>query len=293
RATRVDHGIADGGGLRRPPGVLMVHESGAATRAFSLFAMMAVIGCRPDLDVGDSSLTSVRILAVRAEPAEARPGIQATYEALVAAPDATNGSEPILWRWCPAPKPAAENNVVSTGCLDAANLLPAGRGSMVSATTPANACSLFGPDTPPGGFRPRDADTTGGYFAPLRADGDGADPTFYLARITCNLAEAPTDIAAAYARDYSPNKNPHLLPLIARVAGTEVSLDAIAPGAKVELTGNWPLEDAEDYVSFDPASQTLTNRRESMRASWLASGGRFETATTGRGEDDLASTTGN
>src|SRR5262249_17820382 len=259
----------------------------------SHFAMFLLIGCRPDLDVDDSSVTAVRVLAVRAEPAEARPGVNATYQALVADPNASNALRSALWRWCTAPKPPAENNVVSSGCFDAANLLPAGTGEMVSAMTPANACSLFGPDTPPGGFRPRDADITGGYFVPLRVDIDGADPTFYLARILCNLAEAPTDIAAEFARDYAPNQNPHLLPLAAYIPGTTVTLDTIAPGSRVEFTVSWPPEDAERYLWFDRASQTLTHRRESMRVSWFATAGRFDTESTGRTEEDTSTSSAN
>jgi len=262
-------------------------------KRIAVLAVTSVIACRPDLDSGEAAVTSVRVLAVRAEPAEARPGVQATYQALVADPSASNASESILWRWCTAPKPPSENNVVSSTCLDPVNLVPAGSGAMVLATTPANACSLFGPDTPPGDFRPRDADVTGGYYAPIRADIAGADPTFYLARIICNLAEAPTDIAAAYARDYPANKNPHLLPLGARVDGREASFDAIAAGSSVELTAAWSVEDAEVYVSFDRASQTLKARRESMRVSWYSTAGQFETGSTGRAEDDPVTTTQN
>ena len=259
-------------------------------RTLALAMAASLLACRPDLGPSDSLVSSVRVLAVRATPPEAKPGTHATYEALVVGPE-DDGAAPLLWRWCRAPKPLAENNVVSPSCLEASSLSPAGFGMPLDAVSPVDACSLFGPDTPPGGFRPRDADETGGYYAPLRLDVDGVAPAFYLARIVCNLAEAPTDVASQLAHDYVPNANPHLASIVARVDGNEVTLDAVRVNAAVVLEASWSAEDAETFVYFDRESQVLSTQRESMRVAWHATSGRFETESTGRAADDRATTT--
>lgn len=252
----------------------------------------AIAACRPDLGPADSLVTAPRILAIQGEPPEVKPGAPASYTALVASAGRSVAGAPILWRWCLAPKPVVENGAVSTGCLEASSLAAAGTGPAVSAVTPANACALFGPDTPPGGLRPHDPDSTGGYYQPLRAD-LGASTTFDLARVLCNLASAPADVATQYARDYAPNANPHLLPLVATVGGAAASFDAVSPGASVHLEAGWLAADAETYAYFDPAAQSLVTRRESMRVAWYASAGVLDTESTGRAEDDPSTVTDN
>ncbi|MBV9945390.1 MAG: hypothetical protein JOZ69_00910 [Myxococcales bacterium] len=252
---------------------------------------MLVSSCRPDLGADDALVTAARVLAVRAEPAEAKPGMQATYTAFVAAPEDANSGGVPLWRWCAAPKPLAENDVVSAACLSPASLVAAGSGEVIRSATPTDACALFGPDPPPGGFRPRDPDGTGGYYQPLRVDLLGASPVFALVRVTCHLAGAPADVATAFDSAYVPNTNPHLLPLTATAGGATVDFGAIQVGAHVRLEASWPPADAESYVDFDSASQAITARRESMRVAWHVSAGALDAEATGRDEDDPATST--
>ncbi|HZU81467.1 MAG TPA: hypothetical protein VE987_01050 [Polyangiaceae bacterium] len=255
--------------------------------------LLLFAGCKPDLGPDDSLVTSARILAVKAEPPEAKPGSSATYTALVASPAGTADDAAIAWRWCVAPKSPAENDIVSTACLGGAALLPAGDGQSVTAASPSDGCELFGPDTPPGGFRPRDPDPTGGYYQPLRGDLAGSPPVFDLTRILCSLAVAPADLASEYARQYVPNANPHLQPLVARIGGAIVALDAIARASRVELEASWSPADAETYTFFDSSSQSLTTKRESMRVAWYATAGALDTESTGRAEDDPLTTSDN
>jgi hypothetical protein len=211
-----------------------------------------------------------------------------TFTPLVVGAEGTMAAPSVAWSFCTAPKPLTEDNVVSTACLDAAALVPLGRGASIAATIPANACATFGPDTPPGGFRPRDPDVTGGYYQPLRADASGAPPAFELARVRCDLANASAQAASAFAAAYVPNASPHLAPLTAARDGAPVALDAIAAGARVVFEASWPVADAETYAYFDPGSQTVTTKRESMQVAWYATDGAFDTESTGRAEDDLA-----
>lgn len=257
-------------------------------------ALLSALACKPDLGPSDGLVTAPRILAVKAEPPEAKPGTPATYTAVFAGPNGTSPPGEVVWRFCTAPKPLTDDNVVSSLCLDPSGLVLAGTGPAVVAATTGDACALFGPETPAlGGARPRDPDVTGGYYQPLRVDWAGAAPTFFLARIRCNLANAPADVAAEYARQYVPNANPHLLPLGVTVDGAVASLSAIAVGARVELEAGWPATDAETYAYFDPGSQTLSTKREAMRVSWYTSDGAFDTESTGRDEADPATTTRN
>jgi hypothetical protein len=228
------------------------------------------------------------VLAIQADPPEAKPGTMATYTALVADADGSS----LVWHFCIAPEPLTDNGSVASQSVAGASLVAVGFGSSIHAATAANACALFGPDTPPGGFRPRDADITGGYYQPLLVDGiDG--PALYMARIRCNLGGASIDVAAQYASSYVVNANPHLASLVARAANADVSLHAIPAGARVELEASWTDADAESYAYFDPASQTVVTKRESIRVAWFANAGTLDTESTGRGEGDPATTSQN
>lgn len=273
------------------------------SRARSLFIALApttallLADCKPDFGSSDSLVASPRILAVRVDPPEAVPGTQASYTALVATPGATLDAAAeradVVWRFCTAPTPVGENNVVSTACLDPASLVPAGGGLTILAATPKDACSRFGPDTPPGGFRPRDPDATGGYYQPLRLDLAGAGIAFALARVTCNLTAASADTASAFAAAYTPNANPHLLPIVATVGDRAIPLDALPAGARVNFEASWAGADAETYAYFDATSQSLATKRESIRVAWFATAGSFDSESTGRAEDDLTTTSDN
>jgi hypothetical protein len=260
-------------------------------RVIAAFVTCA-IACAPTLTSTDSLVTAPRILAVRAEPAEAKPGTTVMFSALVAAPPGVAGGAP-TWSFCVAPKPLTDDDIVSTACLGTSALLAAGGGESITAPTPSNACSLFGPDIPAGGLRPRDPDSTGGYYQPLRVDLDSFEPTFALVRIECDLANASAAMASAFAQTYVPNHNPQLLPLTASLGGMAVALDAIPVGRRVDLTAGWPASSAETYAYYDAASDTVGTKREALMLAWYASSGSVGQQATGRAGDDPATSSGN
>lgn len=248
--------------------------------------------CRPQFEERASLITQPRILAVRAEPPESARGENVTYSALVATPEGTDTTGPLQWAFCAAPKPLTENASVSTACLgNAVRPLDDGASS-ITVATPLDACQLFGPDTPPGDFRPRDADETGGYYQPLRVQALG-QTAFAFERITCNLSNAPLEVAVKLTKQYVPNRNPHLLSLRAFVDGQSQNLDALPAGSEVHFEIAWNSEDAETFVMFDPEAQQLVSRREAMRAFWYTTRGVFGQDVTGREENDTEVTAGN
>jgi len=245
-----------------------------------LAALAALAACDDGLDQRLAIVDAPRVLAVVAEPAEARPGATVTYRALVAGPEGTLDAAP-RWSYCTAPKPPTEDNAVSTGCAAGDALQPLGEAPSVTAALPADACTRFGPEVPPGNFRPRDPDPTGGFYQPIRAD---VDPliAFGLSRITCKLANTTAELSREYELRYAANRNPVLeLPGAAQLA-------TVPAHASVALTASWPAESAEPYVYFDQLAQALVQRREAMRVSWFATGGALDVDASAVGEDDPA-----
>jgi hypothetical protein len=261
-------------------------------RAAVSMAFLLALSCKPDLGERDSLVAEERILAVRTDPAEVEPGAMITASLLVASPEGTMQTPKAYWAFCATPKLTTENNAVSAECLEDGVRVIGGPSIIIAAPIPGDACSLFGPEIPPGGFRPRDADSTGGYYQPLRVTVDGL-VGFGLARIECNLANAPVDAALQFQRQYVANKNPRIGSLTAAVDGAERALDRLPAGRKIQIRVTWDAGDAESYVAFDPSTQSVVSRRESMRVSWFVTAGELDADRTGLGEADHDSFTDN
>lgn len=227
----------------------------------------ALVGCRPEVGERPSLVDSPRILAVRAEPAEAAPGQEVSYTALIAGTDAL-----VSFATCLVPKPLGDPSIVSSACL---------RDVVPSLEIPSDACARFGPEPPPGGYRPRDPDGTGGYYVPIRATLLG-DTAFHLERVTCSLGDAAVDLARTFAREYQPNHNPQ-----------KPSVDVRWTAGRATITVGWRAEDVESYLWLDREAQRLVTRRESMRVSFFADDGAFDADHRGRDEDDPATTVEN
>lgn len=263
-------------------------------RAVIILVLLA--GCRPDFGAPLSLVTAPRLAAVRFEPAEAPPGASVTATAFVVSPAGASTAAPgtpIDWSLCLVPKPTTDNDVVDPSCLQPGGTTPlATTAASLPLLLPSNACRLFGPDTPPQTAgqppaQPRAPDVTGGYYQPLRAELDGA-ATIALARIRCALAGASFDVAAAYAAEYTSNRNPSLTPLMAYVDGAPVALDAIAAGSVVTLAAGWSADSPESFPVLDSAAQALSTEREAMTLSWMATDGVIAATNSGRAADDPA-----
>jgi hypothetical protein len=270
-------------------------------------ALVLLAACKPDLGSPASFVDSNRYLAVVSEPPEALPGATVTLHALIVTPSGqVDDTAPASWAICTTPKPVSVNNAVSDDCVFDAQTAVSGHGLVVQATIPMEACSLFGPDppqSPPGQppLRPTDPDPTGGYFQPIRSLLED-DPQakhfiegFGLPRITCNLPDAPIDVATAFREQYTANKNPVIARVLVSIDGaTGVDVPAPVPsGKEVTFELLWTAGSAEDFPVFDRTSRTLVTTREALRVSWFATDGTFEHDHTGAAADDASTSTQN
>ncbi|MBX3221191.1 MAG: hypothetical protein KF795_11780 [Labilithrix sp.] len=267
-------------------------------RALSLVVVLggAPFACRPDFGDRESLVTRTQVLAVRGDPPEAKPGEVVSWSLLVATPDGPVAEPIASWALCATPKLLTENGAASAACLgDGVRPIVEGAAA-ASAAIPGDACALFGPQVAAAELRPRDPDVTGGYYQPVRVtvfDRGATSVAFGLQRVGCALANASADVTTDFSRRYVANANPELEPLEATLGGAPVALDAIPAGATVTLRASWPAEAAERYVVYDLASRAVVERRETMRVSWFATAGTFESDRTGRAEDELETSTTN
>lgn len=226
---------------------------------FAAVIALALVACVPKVDIDPSLVASERVLAVRAEPAEAAPGATITLTALVAAPDGPVADAPLDWAACTARLPLAEPGPVANACVagapDAVDVLP--MGPVTTLTLDADACRLFGPDPPPAmqgqpNGRPVDPDSTGGYAQPLRVALPDGSVALALVRLSCGVSGATQAQAAELRQRYHANTHPSLSALVAthEDGGFQDVVDGVplhvAPGEHLSLTAGWPDCPIED-----------------------------------------------
>lgn len=216
-------------------------------------------GCQPDLGTRPSEVESIRLLGVRAEPAEAAPGAEVSYSALLVDEGGERGDLPLDWAFCNKQKPLSSLDDVDPLCFvsSADYLAPLGTAPSVKGKLPLTACSLFGPDVPPAEpmmppGRPADPDLTGGYYQPVRILHQLAENDYLLgageSRLSCGLPGATPETALAFKSSYKPNENP-VLAGVSVVGDTETALTpddgtstgfAVRAGSKITLRAAWP-----------------------------------------------------
>ena len=230
------------------------------TPRISVVALASLLaGCVPEFDDDLSQLRQPRILALKAEPAEAREGAL-TLTALVAVPpDVADPGAPD-WALCLDRKPLTELGPVSRRCLAGIGpgnsaLLPLGAGPSVQATLPADSCRLFGPLRPepkpgePAG-RPVDPDPSGGYYQPFVSALPGAaESAVGGVRLACGIAGAVQAQIVEFNSRYVTNTNP-----------APAALEIVAGEQSVSIAADEPRHSAEKEV---PAGERLV-----LRVSW-------------------------
>jgi hypothetical protein len=268
------------------------------TAAMALgFGAALAAGCKPELGAPQSLVDGPRVLAVRAEPPEARPAdAPIRFDTLLVDRDGRVPTPALGWAICNEPHPPAESNVVSSACL---TIPDDTTGDSFTAPLPAEACTNFGPLTSKPGARPADPDTTGGYYQPVRAIWHETDLiSFALPRILCPLgAIAPNDVAGEYANEYRPNVNPSLGALVVDPDGAETPLyevgdtlfapAPVTPGELITFEARWDAAVQETFKVYDLTTHSLTDQAESLRLSWFATAGELEHERTGRAADEV------
>ena len=266
--------------------------SALVTLALGAGLALGAPSCKPDFGERESFVDRTQVIALRIDPPEAKPGEAVTTSLLVVSPSGPVDAPPVSWAFCATPKLLTENGSVSAACLTNGVVPIADARGGVSAPLPMSGCFDFGPETQSAEVRPRDPDVTGGFFLPIRArlagDGGEALTAFGFARLVCNLANAPADLAAQFRAQYKRNENPTLLPIDVHLEGAALpaALDAIPRSAHLVLRASWRPEDAETYALFDVQNQVIVTRRESLRVSWYATAGSYLQDRSGRTEDE-------
>jgi hypothetical protein len=265
----------------------------------------------PDLDVKASRVEQTRVVAVRATPAEARPGELVNWEAIVVSPLRDVSAARIDWALCSSPRNPADSITVGSACFGAADPnagpmavvtpLVGMQGQRAQATIPSDACRKIGPEVPQksdtgSAQRSPDADITGGYQLPVRlvlTDTTGQDVSFDRQRVRCNLASAPAAAAREYEERYKPNQNPVIVAL--EFTGLPTAVDGSARfgvqrGSRITIRVQWAVEAKETYVLFDPIAREVRERSENLEVGWFTNGGEFDRdRTTADGDFPVSS----
>jgi hypothetical protein len=225
--------------------------------AFALVWVALLASCKPDIETPASLIDAPRILAVRSEPAEVKPGQQVAHVGLAVDQLGRDLADGLAWSYCTARKPLAELGPVNPACLAdmGPDLMPLGSGRAVQSTVPIEACRLFGPETPiakagqpPG--QPVDPDPTGGYYQPIAVEISSVQgPTRALAnvRLSCGLIGGTPEQTADFGQRYKPNGNPLPASLTVGRSGQFTDLDmtadppkaTLAKGERVTLRVSW------------------------------------------------------
>ena len=239
-----------------------------------LLAFLLLATCVPKMGNPASLITQERIIAVRADPAEAAPGDTVQYTSLVVSPSGTVDAQDLSWILCSLRKPVAENTPVSQACL-IGDLPQSAQGGAVSIQTPSAACVNFGPLAPPsshGTLRPSDPDATWGYYQPIRlALGTGL--AIFRERLRCDLAGASLLLSQEFRARYTANQNPTLVSLSALVDETPTSLDSLPAGQRIRLVAaglvggdaHHPVPEATVAAETTQAAQRLLDLMEAQR----------------------------
>lgn len=242
--------------------------------------------CAREDATNEARVSGPRILAVLADPAEAAPGEQVHYRALLVAADGPHTGTRVRWSLCQTPRAQRENGSVSAACADRDEQPLETHELELDAIIPRDACARFGSETALG-QRPLDPDHTGGYYQPLRLSVDDLPSTIVRQRITCPLSNAPIDVAQRFNQRYTPNQAPAIAALRIFLGDEELSADALPAHAKVRLELTLAQEAREIYPLYDALHGRLGTAREQLDVRWYTTSGELssdnELSTPGAG----------
>jgi hypothetical protein len=240
-------------------------------------------GCLAEFDPA-AWVSGLRLLGVKAEPADVASGEMVTLSATTANP---GGSAPtVQWDACLLPPPPGTGQSVNQDCIDLEGgdaLVPFGTGDTVVATMPPVSLSMLGLP-----------DQTNGFYLPVRvrlAADDKRLVGFYSLRIFLGpLSPNPR------------NQNPALtgifvVPSADAGADMQTALDETMPpeihrGEQIALRALVTPESTETYLVYDGDPRTTEPRAvtEQIRVAWYTTAGTFSNNVTGNEKPDTTLT---
>jgi hypothetical protein len=194
-----------------------------------------------------SLVTGLRLLAVRADPPELRPGESTELTALVVDPKGGGREVSILWARCAPPGVLID----LLACQRSEYLTPLGSGPRLVVQAPADYLTTD----------PRGTVEERILFIVLWVQaGNESIAAFKQVKVT--------------SQDRPLNQNPRLGEVRATLPESEAALERTTPGATVRLLAAWDPTSAEDYLD-DGAP-----KKEEMRLAWFATAGSLDRNTT-------------
>ncbi len=235
---------------------------------------LLLTACVPSFEDAPWRVDEARVLAIVAEPPEARPNEVVALTALVADPDGTVNGVP-AWQVCTRPRMAEERTGVSSVCLQDGGLEP----TAASMTVLSDACARFGPNPPPAegdapAQRPADPDPSGGYFVPVQATTADAS-AFGAVRVRCDLPGVSRAIFDAFNERYAMNENPAVERLTVDAALVDAQA-TVSAGASVSIEVTLAAGAAEPFVRYDASARQLVDEVEWVRVQWFVSDGSLD-----------------
>lgn len=246
-----------------------------------VFALGGLVpSCVPEFTDDVSQVEEFRVLAVRADPAEVRPGGRVGLSVLWATPEGeTVAEEDVSWGLCSQKKSLTELGPVAPECLndfgdeESEVLLSLGTGSQVETTVSRDVCRFFGPLAPPtepGSMvsgRPADPDVTGGFYQPVLVGLEEA--TVGSIRLLCGPSGLSVSELITFNRGYRPNEHPAFKSVTLRETENSEEVEpeetlSVARGKSIGIRATWALcpEQAECGDGLCTAGENSTDCAE-------------------------------
>jgi hypothetical protein len=251
-----------------------------------LLASLCALGCGPSFDP-ISFVDKLRVLGIKAEPPELKPGESAQLSVLLGSAGLDAGMVDLEWATCLRPPPVGSGTAVNDDCVTndtAPYLTPIGAGETATVTMP---------NVPPLSLGLPDA--TGGLYLPVRLTaraGDAKVTSFYLLR---------------YGFGINPNHNPKLDNVFVATGSPDLGegpdagdgalmltpLDEKVPfevhaGDKIRLRATVTPDSDEMFQELqgDPRDMMFITVTELPRFAWFLTAGEVSEDITGEDKPD-------
>lgn len=258
------------------------------TKFLALLGAWGCGGCDPIEDLAPYRIDAPRILAVRSDPPQARPGLAVKREVLAVDAQGQRITMPLEFARCELPKTLGERSVVGRACMTGQGLVPIGPEDPIDPLV----CQRFGPSPAPSEDpeaprpRPTPPDSSGGYFAPERVRLPGANlEAFFQIRTRCDLLGATREVFDEFQARHRDNEAPHLHDAVlspAPLPNSQPWTLRVPVGTPIPLSLSVSAALAQSYVIYQISRNRVIEARESLTLRWFAHG-----ATLGRSEETL------